>query len=159
MQAQNIDIDITGDVLTLRGEKKVEEEKKEERYYCRERHYGSFQRSFRTVRSDCESGPPVHTKSPARASRKTCQVLNHRPEKMPAADFVTRNGDKVNLIIDAGYRRVETLHEKLAPFLAPERAGFGLPAVKVSRPNEAENRRQAEMTLNHTEGGSDNPPG
>ncbi|MGA9535782.1 MAG: patatin-like phospholipase family protein [Desulfobacterales bacterium] len=57
-----------------------------------------------------------------------------RPEKMPAADFVTRNGDKVNLTIDAGYRRVETLHEKLATFLAPERAAFGLPAVKVSRP-------------------------
>jgi HSP20 family protein len=47
MEAKDIDIDITGDVLTLRGEKKVEEEKKEERYYCRERHYGSFQRSFR----------------------------------------------------------------------------------------------------------------
>lgn len=47
LDAKNIDIDITGDVLTLRGEKKTEEEKKEERYYCRERHYGSFQRSFR----------------------------------------------------------------------------------------------------------------
>jgi predicted patatin/cPLA2 family phospholipase len=57
-----------------------------------------------------------------------------KPEKMPAADFVTRNGNKVNLTIDAGYRSVETLHEKLATFLAPERAGFGLPAVKVSSP-------------------------
>lgn len=47
LDAKDIDIDITGDVLTLRGEKKVEEEKKEERYYFRERHYGSFQRSFR----------------------------------------------------------------------------------------------------------------
>jgi len=47
LDPKDIDIDITGDVLTLRGEKKTEEEKKEERYYCRERHYGSFQRSFR----------------------------------------------------------------------------------------------------------------
>jgi HSP20 family protein len=47
MEAKDIDIDISGDILTLRGEKKVEEEKKEERFYCRERHYGSFQRSFR----------------------------------------------------------------------------------------------------------------
>jgi HSP20 family protein len=47
MDAKDIDIDVTGDVLTLRGEKKTEEEKKEDRYYCRERHYGSFQRSFR----------------------------------------------------------------------------------------------------------------
>jgi HSP20 family protein len=46
MEAKDIDIDVTGDMLTLRGEKKIEEEKKEERYYCRERHYGSFQRSF-----------------------------------------------------------------------------------------------------------------
>jgi HSP20 family protein len=46
LEAKDIDIDITGDMLTLKGEKKVEEERKEERYYCRERHYGSFQRSF-----------------------------------------------------------------------------------------------------------------
>jgi HSP20 family protein len=47
MDAKDIDIDVSGDILTLRGEKKTEEEKKEARYYCRERHYGSFQRSFR----------------------------------------------------------------------------------------------------------------
>ena len=47
LDPKDIDIDITGDTLTLRGEKKTEEEKKEERYYCRERYYGSFQRSFR----------------------------------------------------------------------------------------------------------------
>jgi HSP20 family protein len=47
MDAKDIDIDVSGDVLTLRGEKKTEEEKKEERYFCRERHYGAFQRSFR----------------------------------------------------------------------------------------------------------------
>jgi HSP20 family protein len=46
MDAKDIDIDITGDVLTLRGEKKSEEEKEDERYYFRERHYGTFQRSF-----------------------------------------------------------------------------------------------------------------
>ena len=42
LDTKNIDIDITGDVLTLRGEKKMEEGKKEEKYYCRERHYGSL---------------------------------------------------------------------------------------------------------------------
>ena len=46
MDPKDIDIDITGDVLTLKGEKKSEEEKKDERYYFRERHYGSFQRTF-----------------------------------------------------------------------------------------------------------------
>jgi HSP20 family protein len=46
LEAKDIDVDISGDVLTLRGDKKMEEEKKEERYYCRERFSGSFQRSF-----------------------------------------------------------------------------------------------------------------
>jgi HSP20 family protein len=46
LEAKDIDVDVSGDILTLRGEKKMEEEKKEERYYCRERYRGSFQRSF-----------------------------------------------------------------------------------------------------------------
>lgn len=46
LDAKDIDVDVTGNVLTLKGEKKTEEEKKEERYYYRERHYGAFQRSF-----------------------------------------------------------------------------------------------------------------
>jgi predicted patatin/cPLA2 family phospholipase len=46
-----------------------------------------------------------------------------KPEKMPAADFVTRNRDKVNLTIDTGYRSVENLKDQLATFLAPELAG------------------------------------
>ena len=46
LEAKDIDVDVSGDILTLRGEKKMEEEKKEERYYCRERYAGSFQRSF-----------------------------------------------------------------------------------------------------------------
>jgi hypothetical protein len=33
MNAKDIDNDVSGDVLTLRGEKKTEEEKKEERYF------------------------------------------------------------------------------------------------------------------------------
>ena len=48
MESNDIDVDLTGNVLTIKGEKKIEEEKKEEeRVYCRERFYGTFQRSFR----------------------------------------------------------------------------------------------------------------
>ena len=47
LEAKDIDVDVTDNVLNLRGEKKMEEEKEEERYYCRERYSGSFQRSFR----------------------------------------------------------------------------------------------------------------
>jgi len=45
-----------------------------------------------------------------------------KPEKMPAADFVTRNGNKVNLTIDAGYRSVKSMHDQLTAFLSPETA-------------------------------------
>ncbi|MCK4391183.1 MAG: Hsp20/alpha crystallin family protein [Desulfobacterales bacterium] len=47
LEAKDIDISISGDVLTVRGEKKREKEKKEEHYHYRERYSGSFQRSFR----------------------------------------------------------------------------------------------------------------
>jgi HSP20 family protein len=42
----NIDISVTDDRVTIRGEKKKHEEKKEKGYYTLERSYGSFQRSF-----------------------------------------------------------------------------------------------------------------
>ena len=42
----NIDVSVTEDRVTIRGEKKAEEEKKGKGYYKLERSYGSFQRSF-----------------------------------------------------------------------------------------------------------------
>ena len=42
----NIDVSVTDDRITIRGEKKAQEEKKERGYYKLERSYGSFQRSF-----------------------------------------------------------------------------------------------------------------
>lgn len=47
LDAKDIDVEVTGDLLVLRGEKTEDEERKGERYYCRERYAGSFQRSFR----------------------------------------------------------------------------------------------------------------
>ena len=43
---EDIDISITGDTLTIKGETKVEEEIQEENYLCRERRYGAFSRSL-----------------------------------------------------------------------------------------------------------------
>lgn len=42
----DIDVSVTGERVTIRGEKKEEEEKKGRGYYALERSYGSFQRSF-----------------------------------------------------------------------------------------------------------------
>lgn len=47
MDPKDIDIAITGDVLTIRGERKQEEEKKDENFHRIERSYGAFSRSVR----------------------------------------------------------------------------------------------------------------
>jgi HSP20 family protein len=47
LEAKDIDLNISGDVLSIRGEKKGKEEIKEDDYYSRESYYGSFQRSIR----------------------------------------------------------------------------------------------------------------
>lgn len=58
MSAEDIDIEIENNVLTIRGEKSYEHEEgseEDKRYHVWERRYGSFQRSFtlpRTVRGD-----------------------------------------------------------------------------------------------------------
>ncbi len=41
-----ISVNVEGRILTLRGERKTENEAKEENYYRRERTYGHFERSF-----------------------------------------------------------------------------------------------------------------
>lgn len=46
MEAKDINISVTGEVLTIKGEKKSEREEKEENYHLVERSYGSFSRSL-----------------------------------------------------------------------------------------------------------------
>lgn len=46
LEAKDVNVSISGDLLTIRGEKKKEEEEKDEHEYCVERYYGSFQRVF-----------------------------------------------------------------------------------------------------------------
>jgi HSP20 family protein len=47
MKKEDIDIELTEDVITLSGEKKKEEKVEKKNYYSIERSYGSFTRSFR----------------------------------------------------------------------------------------------------------------
>ena len=42
----DLDVNIEGDMLTLRGERKANKETKEEDYYIRESRYGSFMRKL-----------------------------------------------------------------------------------------------------------------
>jgi HSP20 family protein len=46
MTEKEIEVVVSGDMLTLKGEKMEEKEQKEKNFYLSERSYGSFQRSF-----------------------------------------------------------------------------------------------------------------
>ena len=46
VKQDDIDIEITGETLTVRGERKFEDQKRKENYVRVERSYGAFQRSF-----------------------------------------------------------------------------------------------------------------
>jgi HSP20 family protein len=46
LKSEDVQISVTGDMLTLRGEYKQNEEHKEESYHMRENVYGSFERSI-----------------------------------------------------------------------------------------------------------------
>jgi len=61
---KDVNISVTGDMLTVKGEKKQEKEEKEEGYHLMERSYGSFSRSVRLpmevdqdkVKASCKKG-------------------------------------------------------------------------------------------------------
>jgi HSP20 family protein len=46
LEAKDVNVTLSGDLLSIKGEKKKEEEEKDEHSYCAERYYGSFQRVF-----------------------------------------------------------------------------------------------------------------
>ena len=46
MNEKEIEVVLSGDTLTIKGEKRQEKEQKEKNFYLSERSYGSFQRSF-----------------------------------------------------------------------------------------------------------------
>jgi len=47
LRPEDVQITAIGDTLTIRGEMKTEEEKKDEHYHLRERRYGQFQRTVK----------------------------------------------------------------------------------------------------------------
>ena len=46
IDAKDIDVSVTGDMLVLKGEKRQEKKEKDKNYHFSERSYGSFQRAF-----------------------------------------------------------------------------------------------------------------
>jgi HSP20 family protein len=46
LKAEEVQINVTGDMLTIKGEVKQEEERKDRAWHIREHHFGSFERSI-----------------------------------------------------------------------------------------------------------------
>jgi HSP20 family protein len=46
LDAKDVDLSVTGDMLVIKGEKRQESEQKDKNYHFSERSYGSFQRAF-----------------------------------------------------------------------------------------------------------------
>lgn len=47
MKAENLEVTVDGDLLTIKGRREEEKEVKEENYYCAERSFGEFSRTVR----------------------------------------------------------------------------------------------------------------
>jgi len=47
LEAKDVNVSVSSDLLTIKGEKEKKEEEKDAHYHCVERRYGSFHRSFR----------------------------------------------------------------------------------------------------------------
>ena len=73
---KEVNVMVTGDLLTVSGEKKSQNEQTGENYYVSERHFGSFQRSIRL---------PSHVDRDAVSANYTNGVLTIRLKKQESA--------------------------------------------------------------------------
>ena len=71
---EDIKIDLEGDYLTIHAEHQSEKEEKKDQFVRKERHYGSFARSFNVADIDCEK---------IKASYKDCILELDMPKKTP----------------------------------------------------------------------------
>lgn len=89
LQPEDVDIELTGDTLTLRGERKFENEERKDNFVRVERSYGRFQRSFTLA-------VPVNADA-VKASYKDGVLEIHLPKseanKPRKVQVVSHNGD------------------------------------------------------------------
>lgn len=83
MRAEDLDISVEGDLLTIKGRREEEKEVKEEDYYCAERAFGEFSRTIRlpegvntdAIEATCTNGVlEIVIPRPAAPESKTIKV-------------------------------------------------------------------------------------
>jgi len=77
MGEEDVECTLSGNMLTVKGEKQEEKEEKKKGYYLKERHYGSFMRNF-TLPEDVDS-----EKMEATVSDGVLRVFMTKCEKKP----------------------------------------------------------------------------
>jgi len=86
VKPEDVDITITGDVLTIKGETKTEEEMKREDYLCQECRYGAFSRSitlpgaFKTDKAEASFEDGVLTLTIPRAEEAKPKTIKVKTE-------------------------------------------------------------------------------
>jgi len=85
VEEKDIDVTVTGDSVTIRGEKKEEKEDKDKNYYYMERSYGSFCRVI-PLQTEIESG-----KAEARFKNGILDI------KIPKSQSAKAKGTKVSI--------------------------------------------------------------
>ena len=97
MDKDNIEVNLTDNLLTIKGEKKKEEEIKEENYYRSERAYGSFVRNIelpKAVQEKVERGERGLKSGRgflATSAEKTSDVALYRDEAYAALSALLRD--------------------------------------------------------------------
>jgi HSP20 family protein len=94
MSEKDIDIQLENHTLTLRGERKVEKEEKEENFVRIERRYGSFQRSFTLPETvDPESVNAVYENGVLKIELAKREQAKPKQIKVRVAEPQTLTGD------------------------------------------------------------------
>ncbi|HTW72414.1 MAG TPA: Hsp20/alpha crystallin family protein [Acetobacteraceae bacterium] len=80
---KEIEVALTDDTLTIKGEKKVETEEKDKDYYLSERSYGTFRRSFALPENvDCDKVTAAFAKGVLTVTLPKMAVAKAAPKKV-----------------------------------------------------------------------------
>ncbi len=95
MKADDVDITMTGQTLTLRGEVKADEEVKRDQYLYRERRYGSFSRTIQLpVRVQGDQAKATFTDGVLKLSIPKAEEVKPRQIRIDAAGNGNESVDK-----------------------------------------------------------------